>query len=137
MVQLRDDVDFSRANASTVPEAWRMVNWSLIGRATGLYTVGVGGGTSALALVTTRSETVMLLLVLAGLGCLGWASQSGAQSPRKMRSSDPTGRDVMGHGFDPDNVPGVKHHSNALKVLFVGVGLLVFGAAGMIVAGGF
>lgn len=114
-----------------------MVNWQLIGRATARYTVGYAGAIALLVLVLTRSE--VLLLVLMGAGLAGIVFAFGAETRSQSLNSEALSGEVtvmVSGNFDPLKAQEAHTQPWNLKALFLGVGLIVFGFLGMIVAGG-
>lgn len=113
-----------------------MVNWSLIGRATGRYTIVYAGSIAALVLVATGSEVLLLLTMGAGLACIVFAF--GAETRSQSLNSEALSGDVtimVSDQFDPVKAQQAHTQPWNLKALFLGVGLIAFGFLGMVLAG--
>ncbi|UPV99296.1 hypothetical protein M0R88_12265 [Halorussus gelatinilyticus] len=110
-----------------------MVDWELIARSGGRYSVAYGGGTALLVALTGWSMLQLLVLVFGLLLLLFVAGGTGtvrmgtamanADSPGLSGTvTDPTEDDAFATAIDAD-----------LKLFFYAVGLLVFDFAAMVV----
>lgn len=110
------------------------MNWNLIGRCSVRYTLVYAGSTVALVYVATRSGLVLISTF--GLGLVVLLFALGGTGTVRMGTAM-TNADSMGVGstvVDPNDLHA-KHLDSDIKVLFYGVGLLVFAAVALVLRG--
>ncbi|WP_227774016.1 hypothetical protein [Haladaptatus pallidirubidus] len=110
------------------------MDWSLIGRCGVRYTLVYAGLTVALTYAVTRSGIVLLCLF--GLGLVALLFALGGTGTVRMGTAT-TNADSMGIAstiVDPADMQAKRMDSD-IKVLFYGIGLLVFAAVALVLFG--
>ena len=110
------------------------MDWALVGRSLLRYTLGYAGLVVLVAALVTRSELGMLVVVgtgftflliaAGGIGSVRAGSAAATAESAMFRSGATESRDYAAKALAVD-----------LKLVFVGVGLILFGFLGMIALG--
>jgi hypothetical protein len=112
-----------------------MVDWTLVRRAGARYTVAYGGATAGLVALTGQGLFLLGVVILGLLLLLFAAGGTGTvRMGTAMANTESVG--IAGTFTDPTEDEAFATAIEAdLKLVFYGVGLLVFGFAGMVLVG--